>query len=89
METEPNKANDGVHSVTKVSDRDMNVPSDGGWGWLVCITSFLANGILFGIINTFGIVYIALMAEFNTEKDPLITFKTCKFNRRTHFYLNN
>jgi hypothetical protein len=51
--------------------------ADGGWGWVVCVTAFCANGILFGIINTFGIIYTALCEEYKSLNDPLIAFKTC------------
>ena len=37
------------------------VPPDGGaWAWLVMVACFLVNGIIFGIINTFGILFVRL-----------------------------
>ena len=55
------------------------VPRDGGWGWVVCFTALWANGTVFGIINTFGIVYIQ-MREHYSKNDPEVSLKTgmCK-----------
>ena len=55
------------------------VPPDGGWGWVVCFASFWTNGSIFGIINTFGIMYVALLEEFSGAGEEDIAFKTCKY----------
>jgi len=40
------------------------VPPDGGfWAWLVMVSCFLVNGIIFGIINTFGILFVQLKKD--------------------------
>lgn len=53
-------------------------PPDGGWGWVVCLVSFWTNGIIFGILNTFGILYVRILDEFdNGEKD--LAFKACEY----------
>ena len=36
---------------------------DGGWGWLVCVGTFLVNFIVFGIHNSFGVIYANLLDE--------------------------
>lgn len=51
------------------------VPPDGGWGWVVCFASLWANGTVFGIINTFGIVYVQ-MREHYAKDDPEVSLKT-------------
>jgi len=51
------------------------VPPDGGWGWVVCFASLWANGVVFGIINTFGIVYVQ-MREHYAKNDPGVSLKT-------------
>lgn len=56
------------------------VPPDGGWGWVVCITSLLTNGTAFSILNTFGIIYVYLIKEY-AHGDPDISFKTCKYEQ--------
>ena len=41
-------------------------PPDGGcWAWLVLFGCFLVNGIIFGIINTFGILFVQLKADMD------------------------
>jgi len=40
------------------------VPPDGGfWAWVVMGSCFLVNGIIFGIINTFGILFVQLKKD--------------------------
>ncbi|XP_050394886.1 monocarboxylate transporter 10 [Patella vulgata] len=50
-------------------------PPDGGWGWVVCITSLWVNGTVFGILNTFGILYVSMREKY-AKDDPSISFKT-------------
>ena len=58
---------------------DDFVPPDGGcWAWVVCVTSFWANGTLFGILNIFGIVYVALKRQFEDSGDESLSFKLGK-----------
>ncbi|KAK3585567.1 hypothetical protein CHS0354_022977, partial [Potamilus streckersoni] len=49
-------------------------PPDGGWGWVVCISSLIVNGTVMGIINTFGIVYVK-MREHYAKNDPEVSLK--------------
>ena len=53
-------------------------PPDGGWGWIVCLTSLWANGTVFGIINTFGIVYVH-MREHYSKDNPEVSLRTGTF----------
>ncbi|XP_038076802.1 monocarboxylate transporter 10-like [Patiria miniata] len=39
------------------------VPQDGGWGWVVCLASLWTNGTIFGIINSFGVMYEKIYEE--------------------------
>lgn len=50
---------------------------EGGWGWVVCLTSMCCNGTVFGSINTFGILYVAMLDQFGGQ-DTNMAFKTCK-----------
>ena len=51
-------------------------PRDGGClAWVVCATSFWANGTLFGILNIFGIVFVALKRNFESSGDENLSFK--------------
>lgn len=51
-----------IPSTTSVKEKEEEVaPPDGGpWAWLVMVACFLVNGIIFGIINTYGILYTRL-----------------------------
>ena len=51
-------------SSTPGNQETRNEPQDGGcWAYLVLITCFLVNGIIFGIINTFGILFVQLRED--------------------------
>ena len=34
---------------------------DGGYGWVVCVGTFIVNFVVFGIHNSFGVVYANLL----------------------------
>ena len=44
---------------------DQEPPDGGCWAWLVLLGCFLVNGIIFGIINTFGILFVQLKADMD------------------------
>jgi len=44
-------------------------PPDGGVrAWVIMISSFLCNGIIFGLINSYGAIYVALKNQYDQEK---------------------
>ncbi|XP_076466855.1 monocarboxylate transporter 10-like [Babylonia areolata] len=43
------------------------VQPEGGWGWVVCFTSMCSNGTVFGSINTFGILFVAMLDQFGGD----------------------
>ncbi|XP_034252822.1 monocarboxylate transporter 10 isoform X2 [Thrips palmi] len=44
-------------------------PPDGGVrAWMVLAASFLCNGLLFGIINTYGVIYVYLLKDLEDAK---------------------
>jgi len=52
--------------LSRTSEGDDNQPPDGGlWAWLVLLSCFLVNGIIFGIINTFGILFVQLKKDMD------------------------
>lgn len=52
-------------------------PPDGGCrAWFIMICSFLVNGIVFSIINTFGILFVKLKEELEAAGDEDAAFKT-------------
>ena len=65
METSSDTQSD-KHSdkMSRTCDLDDPQPPDGGfWAWLVLVGCFLVNGIIFGIINTFGILFVQLKKD--------------------------
>lgn len=46
-------------------------PPDGGWGWVVMISSMWCNGSVFGIQNSFGIMFVALLTVFGSDTSEL------------------
>lgn len=70
-EVEEKKPKTRMHSESADDLRD-----DGGWGWVVCAASFSANAVLFGILNTFGIIYVSMMDEFKKKGVEDVAFKT-------------
>eukprot|EP00090_Calanus_glacialis_P038381 TRINITY_DN6699_c0_g1_i1.p1 TRINITY_DN6699_c0_g1~~TRINITY_DN6699_c0_g1_i1.p1 ORF type:complete len:481 (-),score=83.59 TRINITY_DN6699_c0_g1_i1:68-1510(-) len=58
-----------AENVCKSEKQEQNkdeqiVPPDGGfWAWVVLASCFLVNGIIFGIINTFGILFVQLKKD--------------------------
>jgi len=58
------KNSTGNNETTEI----INVPPDGGlWAWVVCVCCFLVNGIIFGIINTFGILFMKLKKDLEAN----------------------
>jgi len=57
------------------------VPADGGWGWVVCWMSFWTNAVIFGMLNSFGIIYVEMLRVFDNGEDDL-SFRTCKLWRQ-------
>lgn len=39
---------------------------DGGWAWIVCAASFVIQFIVFGTIQSYGIIFVALLDEFKS-----------------------
>lgn len=54
-------------------------PPDGGTrAFLVMISAFLCNGILFGIINTYSVIYVSLQKQLEATGDKDASSKACK-----------
>ena len=51
---------------------------DGGWAWVVCGTTFLVDFLVGGMIASSGVIYAALLAEFNKSRaETGMTYATC------------
>ena len=47
---------------------DVPVPPDGGWGWVIVLSSFICNFIVDGICYTFGVFLDSYVIYFNSGK---------------------
>ena len=58
--------------------RDVNTPAreqpdkgeatDGGWGWIIVISSFVSNVICFVVRAAFSILYMEWVQYYNSDK---------------------
>lgn len=68
-------------NVQKKSPEGYIEPPDGGArAFLVMISAFLCNGILFGIINTYSVIYLSLQKSLNESGDAAASGKACKYH---------
>ncbi|XP_069468671.1 monocarboxylate transporter 8 [Ambystoma mexicanum] len=51
-------------------------PPEGGYGWLVVFAATWCSGSIFGIQNSFGILYVMLQDDLEGPKDKALEFKT-------------
>lgn len=55
-------------------------PPDGGArSWIIMFSAFLCNGVTFGIINTYGIIYMLLVDQLSQQGDKQASTKAGKF----------
>lgn len=54
------------------------VHPEGGWGWVVMLASMWCNGSVFGIQNSFGILFLSILREFGSEDDKDLSFRACE-----------
>ena len=47
---------------------DIPIPPDGGWGWMIVLSSFMCNLIVDGIAYTFGVFLPILTVYFGEGK---------------------
>lgn len=57
-----------------VATATVVVPPDGGWGWVVMVSSFLCNVIVDGIVLTAGLLLHQIKDEFNCSKAEVSLF---------------
>merc|ERR1712029_651904 len=59
-------------STSKTEEQTEFVPPDGGFqAWLVMICSFLCNCVIFGIHNSFGVLFVFLKEGYKDDPDQL------------------
>ncbi|KAI0224004.1 Monocarboxylate transporter 10 [Lamellibrachia satsuma] len=60
--------------VPRKASRDSATP-EGGYGWVVVAASFYASFVVFGIINTFGVMFTSVKEEYGMGMKKAV-FKT-------------
>ncbi|XP_070203045.1 monocarboxylate transporter 10-like [Littorina saxatilis] len=73
----PRKSSKKKQSSKKHSDERSNddengdnlVPPEGGWGWVVCVTSLWVNGCVMGTVTSFGILYDFIVKQHAEDAD--------------------
>lgn len=55
---------------------------DGGWGWMVCLGTFLVAFVVEGTTAAFGVIIIQIQEEFDASKSSTtwvasVSFGTC------------
>lgn len=61
-------------------DRNVIVPPDGGLrAWMVMIGSFIINGVLFSVINTYSSIYLELQRRLLESGETGASSKAGKF----------
>ncbi|KAE8751492.1 hypothetical protein FOCC_FOCC001739, partial [Frankliniella occidentalis] len=69
-EVEAAATRNGGGAVTAASAVASCPPDGGARAWMVLAASFLCNGLLFGIINTYGVIYVYLLMDLEKAKVP-------------------
>lgn len=66
--------------ASRLSMKPESLAPDGGLhAWLIVVASFLTNGIVFGIHNCYGIIYLRLRSELEQAGVSDAALKACKF----------
>lgn len=58
----------GDAAAEEAAETEEHEKPEGGWGWVVCCGTFTVNFIVFGIHNSFGVVYEYLVDKQNLGK---------------------
>lgn len=59
---------------------NFRVPPDGGCrAYVIVIASFCINGFIFGIMNSYSIIYVVLLKKLQSQNVDEAEMKACKF----------
>lgn len=56
-----------------------SAPDGGTRAWFIMVASFLCNGILFGVVNSYGIIYVEFKHKFQESGIDHAASKAGKF----------
>lgn len=62
---EKQKEENGVSKTNKITQEN---DKDGGWGWAIVASAFMAHVLADGMLFTLGILYIEFLDEFKEGK---------------------
>ncbi|XP_063288146.1 monocarboxylate transporter 8 [Pelobates fuscus] len=65
-----------AHGAESPEEEVRARPPEGGFGWVVVLAATWCSGSIFGIQNSFGILYVILQEEMGVTKDEPMDFKT-------------
>lgn len=72
-----------------VKDESFSPPDGGLLAWVVVIASFLTNGIIFGIHNCYGILYVQLKKQLEQNGIEGAATKACEKEKAKWTYILN
>ena len=70
-ESEPNRENRHKQETVTSSEPEPPLPPDGGWGWMLVLSSLMCNIIVDGVCFSFGVMYVEFLDYFGES-----TYKT-------------
>jgi hypothetical protein len=74
--TEEKKSTHAYVDADVETSQPNRSPPDGGFrAYLVMFCGFLCNGILFGIINTYSVIYLSIYNKLKEQGDELASSK--------------
>lgn len=47
------------------------VALDGGWGWMVVLAGFVQSALVFGVIRSFGVIFVEFVAYFQASSSTI------------------
>lgn len=74
--TEEEKKENGESTIKVPETAEEFQHPEGGWGWVVMLAAMWCNGSVFGIQNSFGILFVSLLNQFGSENDEDLRFRT-------------
>ncbi|KAL1770443.1 monocarboxylate transporter 10 [Sigmodon hispidus] len=62
--------------LSRSTGDEAPVPPEGGWGWLVMLAAMWCNGSVFGIQNSYGVLFVFMQNTFGAKDSDNMAFKT-------------
>lgn len=79
QEQEGNTAWQETNSKVYRASVNPEAPPDGGCrAYVVVVASFCTNGLIFGIMNSYSVIYLVLLKRLQSQNVDLAEVKACK-----------